>query len=242
MLFLKGLPIYSKRFCKSRMETTIIHKTRPGNTTRLMQKLLLICGILSSLLYVAMNIIGAVRWDSYSSASQTFSELIAIDAPSRPLLVPLSIAYAILVYAFGLGVWRLSGERLTLRLTATGIVGKEILGLVVTLFFPMHLRGIEGTFTDTMHAVLTAVGLILMLLAMWSAAISFGKRFRLYTTATMLVFIVNGVLTFMSAPRIAANLPTPTMGITERINIFGYMLWMVVLAIILLRRENKQPF
>ena len=31
------------------------------------------------------------------------------------------------------------------------------------------------------------------------------------------------------------NLPTPWVGVRERINIYGYMLWMAVLAIALLR-------
>src|SRR4051794_6200620 len=69
-----------------------------------LRKISLICGILSSLLYVVMNILGGMRWQEYNSASQTFSELIAIDAPTRPLLVQLSIAYVVLVYAFAWGV------------------------------------------------------------------------------------------------------------------------------------------
>jgi hypothetical protein len=206
----------------------------------IVRKGLLICGILTSLLYITMNILGAMRWEGYSSTSQTFSELIAIDAPTRPLLVQLSIPYVLLVYAFGWGVWQSSGSKRALKVAAAGIIGKEVLGLVVTLFFPMHLRGVEGTLTDTMHAILTGVGLLFMLLAMGFAATALGKGFRLYSIATMLVFIMNGALTFGNVSRMAANLPTPWMGATERINIYGYMLWLVVLAIILLR-ANKQP-
>jgi len=46
------------------------------------RKILLVCGILASLLYVAMNVIGAMMYDGYSSVSQTVSELSAIGAPS----------------------------------------------------------------------------------------------------------------------------------------------------------------
>jgi hypothetical protein len=205
----------------------------------LLKKVLLLCGILSSLLYIAMNIVGAMRWDGYSSTSQTFSELIAIDAPTRPLLLQISILYVLLVYAFGWGVWQSAGSNRALRYAAGGIVIKEVLGLVVTLFFPMHLRGIEGTLTDTMHAMLTFVGLLFMLLAMWFAAAALGKRFRIYSIVTILVFVVNGALTFGNVSRMAANLPTPWMGLTERINIYGYMLWLVVLAIVLLRRGKN---
>jgi hypothetical protein len=42
----------------------------------------------------------------------------------------------------------------------------------------------------------------------------------------------------MDASRITANLPTPWLGVWERINIFGYMLWIVVLSINLLRVQT----
>lgn len=200
-----------------------------------MRKVLLVCGILSSLLYVTTVILAPMRWEGYSSTSQTVSELIAIDAPTRPLVVLLFILYSFLVYAFGVGVWQSSGRKHTLRFAAVGLVGKEILGLIVTLFFPMHLRGIEGTLTDTMHATLTGVGLLFMLLALGCAATAFGKWFRLYSIATILIFVVFGVLAGLDGSRLEANLPTPWMGVWERINIFAYMLWVVVLAILLLR-------
>ena len=69
------------------------------------RKILLICGIVSSLLYVAMNVFVPMQWEGYSSASQTVSELSAIGAPTRPLWVPLGVAYTLLVAAFGWGVW-----------------------------------------------------------------------------------------------------------------------------------------
>ena len=54
---------------------------------------------------------------------------------------------------------------------------------------------------------------------------------------TMLIFLVFGALGGAAAGGIAANLPTPWLGVYERINIFGYMLWIVVLAIALLRHQ-----
>jgi hypothetical protein len=206
----------------------------------MVQKILLVCGIVSSLLYVTTIVLAPIRWEGYSSASQTVSELIAIDALTRSLVVPLFILYSLLVYAFGVGVWQSSSRKRALRFAAVGLVGKEVLGLVVTLFFPIHLRGIEGTLTDTMHSTLTGVGLIFMLLALGCAATAFGKWFRLYSIATILIFVVFGVLAGLDAPRLATNLPTPWMGVWERINIFAYMLWVGVLAILLLRIQVTQ--
>jgi DNA-binding transcriptional regulator of glucitol operon len=70
------------------------------------RKSLLVCGILSSLLYVAMTIFVAMQWEAYSSASQTISELSAIGAPTRSLWAVPGAIYTVLVTAFGWGVWK----------------------------------------------------------------------------------------------------------------------------------------
>jgi protein-S-isoprenylcysteine O-methyltransferase Ste14 len=205
---------------------------------KMVRQTLLICGILSSLLYVATDILAVMRWEEYGYTSQTVSELIAINAPTRSFVVPLFVMYSLLVYAFGTGVWRSAGRKSALRLAALGLVGKEVLGLMVTLFFPIHLRGIDVTLTDTMHGILTMAGNLFMLLAIGCGAAAFGKRFRIYSIMTGASLVVFGVLAGMAIPRLAANLPTPWIGVWERINIFAYMLWVVVLAVILLRAEK----
>ena len=206
------------------------------------RKVLLGCGIASSLLYVAMNFVGARLYPGYSLASQTISELYAIGAPSKPVVTALMVAYDLLLYAFGAGVWWSAGPRRALRVAAVGMIGKEVLGLVLTLFFPMHTREVlaagGGSLTDEMHRDLTMAGTLFMLTAMVAGATAFGKRFRLYTIGTILVFVVGGIASFGDAPRMAANLPTPWQGVTERVLAFGYMLWIAVLAIRLLRGQG----
>lgn len=203
-------------------------------------KILLFCGILSSLLYVALTIIGAMLWEEYSSTSQTVSELFAINAPARSLVVSLMLTYSMLMFAFGMGVWGSSGSKRSLRAVAVLVIGKEVLGIVGTIFAPMHLRGVEGTLTDTMHAIITGVGVLFLLLTIGFGAAAFGKRFRLYSIGTILILCLFGALSGLEGPSLAANLPTPCMGVWERINIFSYMLWVIVLSIILLRSEKQQ--
>jgi uncharacterized membrane protein len=82
---------------------------------------------------------------------------------------------------------------------------------------------------------------LLMLLAIGFGAAAFGKRFRLYSIATILMLVVGGVLTGLDQPRMEANLPTPWMGVWERINIGVFLLWVVVLAIALLRAQVERP-
>jgi hypothetical protein len=80
--------------------------------------------------------------------------------------------------------------------------------------------------------------LLFMMLIMGFGAAAMGKKFRIFTTATFLVFLVFGILIGTEAPDIQTGLPTPYIGIWERINIAAFMLWVVVFAIAVLRKKN----
>jgi hypothetical protein len=201
------------------------------------QAALLVCGILSALLYAAMVIVVAMRWEEYNSASQTISELSAIGAPTRPLWVALAPVYSLLVIAFGWGVWMSAGRRHRLRVAGALIFASGAIG---PFWPPMHLRGSEPTLTDTLHIVFAIVWNLLAVLTVVFAAAGLGKRFRLYSVATLAAFLVFGALTGMDGPRITANLPTPWVGVWERILIATFLLWVVVLAFALLRGSAER--
>lgn len=107
----------------------------------------------------------------------------------------------------------------------------------------MHQREVlaagGGSLTDTLHIVFTMVTVPLMLLVMGFGAAAFGKQFRLYTIVTILLVIFFGILTGLQSAQMEANLPTPWMGVWERISIAAYMVWVVVFAIILLRSNRE---
>ncbi|MDO9679667.1 MAG: DUF998 domain-containing protein [Bacteroidales bacterium] len=200
---------------------------------------LLICGIISTILYVIATILGALKWPEYDSFAQSVSELIAVNAPSAPLVIPLFLIYSLLVFAFGIGVWLSADNKKSLRIVAVLIIAKEVFGVIATLFAPMHLRGVETSSSDTWHIILTAVGVLLcMFPAIIFSARAFGKGFLIFSIASIIVFLVFGALAGMDGAKIAENLPTPYTGIRERINIFMYFIWVNVLAITLLRQNN----
>jgi hypothetical protein len=203
------------------------------------RKLPLMCGIVSSLLYVAMNVLVPMQWDGYSSASQTVSELSAIGAPTRPLWVPLGVAYTVLVAVFGWGVRASARQNRPLRVAGSLLVAYGVVGLA---WPPMHLREVlaagGGTLSDTMHIAFAIVTVLLMLLAMGFGAAAFGNRFRLYSIATIVILLAFGALTVPDAANIQANLPTPWVGVWERINIGVFLLWVVVLATMLLSARH----
>lgn len=211
------------------------HPVSESRTTT--RTILLSCGILAALLYVAMLVFVPAGWPGYSSASQTVSELSAIGAPTRPLWVALGAVYTLLVVAFGLGIWESSGDSRPLRVVGVAMIACGVLGL---FWPPMHLREVVaaggGTLTDRLHIVWTMVSGFLTLLGMGFAAAAFGWRFRGYSIVTIVLLVAFGVLTSVDAPRLEANLPTPWMGVWERLNIAVWMLWLAVLAIALLHR------
>jgi hypothetical protein len=202
------------------------------------RNILLVCGIISTLLYIVMNIIGPIQFKGYSIFSQTVSELSAIGAPSRPLWAAQGIGYNILMIAFGLGIRLSAGGKLNLRIIGCLMAVYGVIGLPWMLFAPMHLRGGIFSLTDTMHIVFAMATVLLMLTAMGLGAGAFGRKFRIYSIGTIILLLVCGALTGVDAPRIAANLPTPLVGVWERINILGFLLWVIVLAIALIRQNS----
>ena len=115
------------------------------------RKILLTSGILSSLLYVGMNIFVAMRYEGYNAASQTVSELSAIGAPTRSLWVSLAIVYSLLMIGFGRGVWKSAGQNCHLRIVA----GAMIINAVIGLFWPpMHQREVLEHVYDIVYCCL----------------------------------------------------------------------------------------
>jgi hypothetical protein len=108
----------------------------------------------------------------------------------------------------------------------------------------MHTRGVEAAFTDTMHIILSGIGVIFILLAVIFGSYALGKWFRLFSIVTILVFLASSILVFALSPSVAqflgktVDMP-PLTGISERISTYVYLLWQVVLAIALLKSEKK---
>ncbi len=202
-----------------------------GETRR---KALLVCGVISCLLYASM--IWGIRYQGYSPISQVPSELTAIGAPTQALWARLGLIYTVLITGFAIGVWMSAGGNRAVRIVGGLLLAYASLGLLWP-FAAMHQRQVlaagGGTLSDTLHVALGAVTVFLMLLAIGFGATAFGKRFRRYSIATIVVLLAFGGLTFLEAPRLQMNLPTPWIGLWERINIGVFLLWIVMLAAVL---------
>lgn len=199
---------------------------------------LLFCGILSTLLYIASDSICAIVYPGYSYTSQAISELSAIGSPTASLWTYLLLPFNPLIILFGIGVFLSNKKR---RLRISGIL-LSLFGIsgYAWWFFPMNMRGNIGSASDTGHLIMSAITVLLLTLILAFGSGAGGKKFRIYSILTILIMLFFGSLVGMMAPAVAAEEPTPWMGIYERISVFSPMIWMSVLAIILMKKEKNK--
>src|SRR5215204_5514532 len=211
----------------------------------MVRKILLGCGIASSVLYVASDILVS-WWDpNYSYRDQSFSELLAPGSPTRPLvLVVLAIPYGVLATAFGVGVWASASRRRAGRITGALLGGYALIGAVTGVFFSAPTRETleagKETWRNSMKLPATAVSVLCILLAMGFGSTLLGRRFRYFSYAMILAILMFGILAGLQADQVAANQPTPWLGIVERGNVYAIMLWVPVLTIGLLRVQKSE--
>jgi len=205
----------------------------------MMRTVLLVCGVVAALLYVAMNAFVPLLWPGFSSFSQTISELSAIDAPTRALWVVLGAVYGVLLMAFGDGVWLCGRRSRPLRIAGALMI---VDGVFVFFWPPMHQRAVlaagGATLTDTLHIAWTMVSGALLMLSIGFAATAFGRWFRAYAVATIVLLIAFGAVTGTYTASVQANLSTPWLGVWERIDAGLLMVWLIVLAVTLLRHDD----
>lgn len=198
---------------------------------------LLVCGILSAVGYIATDLAASALYPGYSFRAQAVSELFAIGAPTSRYVVTGFTLCTILLLAFAVGVWRVAGSRRLVRALAVTFGCSAIVGLLLWNLFPMHMRGAERTFTDTMHLILSANPFPLLTLILAIAA--FRGGLRLYTVATVVMMVVPAIAAFSYANALDMNQPTPWLGATERFAQYGYQAWQVVLSLVLLKTLER---
>jgi hypothetical protein len=208
----------------------VVISTVPGRNA--VRQVLLGCGVLSSVLYIAADVYAWSRYPGYSPISQAFSELLAEGAPTRSFLVALTgIPYNLLVAALGVGIWAIPGRQRVARSTGAMLVLYALFSFLGGTVFQMDVRGTEPTARGSLHPLATAVMVLFMLLSLGFGAFVQGTRFRGYSLGTLLTVLGFAGLTFLYAPQIAANEPTPWLGLIERVSIYAWMFWVAVLAI-----------
>ena len=204
----------------------------------ILQKVLLAAGVLSSAVYVAADQVCALRFPGYSIRDQVISEFSAQGAATAPLWSAFMMFFGVLFLLFVAGVLLASTGNRTLRLDAYVLLGFAVVVPVLWSLVPMHPRGQPGNWQDVGHVIMGAVSVLWITAFIMIGAFALGPAFRRYSLASAVVVLLSGAATFVYVPLVIANQPTPWLGIIERITLYGYLLWVAVLAVALLRRAG----
>jgi uncharacterized protein DUF998 len=196
-------------------------------------RLLLLCGIAAAGVYVGTDIIAAMMYPDFSYRDQAVSELFAIGAPTSNFVVVFFSVSSALLLLFSVGIAVKFERYRSLRLLSIMFAGSALDALLLWNFFPMHMRGAERGLTDTMHLVLATNPFVLATLII--SIFAFRGSFRWVSAAALAVIVVLAAFGFHYAPALDSGLPTPWLGMTERLGQYLYQSWQVGLSVLLLR-------
>lgn len=194
---------------------------------------LLACGVAAPVLYVAGDLLGSAFYPGYSYRDQAVSELFAIGAPTSTLVATIFTISSLLLLPCARGVWLSSGGVRALRVLAWMLVFDALDTIPLWTAFPMHMRGAPQDFSDTMHALLAVNPFVAA--AIVCGIVAFRGPMRTYSIFTLAALVVLAAGAFHYVPALAANEPTPWMGIGERGGQYLHQLWLAVLCIGLMR-------
>ena len=202
-----------------------------------MRRIFFVAGVLSSLTYVAIDLLSAARYPGYDLAHQAISELSAIGAPESSLSLwrLLGPTYGLLFLVFTVAVIRLGRDNVWLRRSGWAMLAFVAWNLLWP-FFPMNQREAAKTASDIGHLVIGGGSLVLILGFIGLGMPALGGQFRRFSLASLIVIGLTGIGTFLYLPAMGAGGATPWLGIVERLMIYGYLLWVAVLAVALMRR------
>lgn len=205
-----------------------------------MTRLLLLCGIVAPLVYLATVIAGAAAVPQYSHIAMAVSALAQRGTP-HPLVIEIGFSLsAVLSAAFGFGIWKTAGDRDgALHLSGALLIAYGIVALMIAVAFPMDPAGGEMTLPGVMHLVLVGLSAMILLAAILLAGFAFGRAtpwFRAYSVVSALLMLLGGGFAYVSVQR-----GLPLSGLAERIMLAAYLVWILVFAAMLLRRVRGQP-
>jgi len=181
-------------------------------------------------------VVGGILRPGYSHIAQYISELIEAGAPNKAILDPLFAIYNILTIAFGIGLFLYIREQSDNRRKMVGTIGTLVLvaeGIFgfVTVFFPQDPIGSAATSTGSMHILLASLSSLttmatMFLLALWFRVIPTLRRYALYSSISLTIVAMYGGLAAWTITH-----PNPLNGLIERITIFGFIQWLLVIAL-----------
>ena len=201
-----------------------------------MQRMLLVCGMLIPVMYIALYVIGGALRPGYNHISDSVSELLSPGAPNKTLLTVIQVTYALLHVLYGIGVLQfVQGSEHNALLGRIGAWAIMAVGVATigTAIFPQDAAGTPATVPGQVHKVLVFGALIpfsilsTLLVGIWFGRAGIAPGFTVYS------FITVGAIVLMGGIG-GATAETPYAGLVERIAAIVIHQWLFILAVKLL--------
>lgn len=200
-------------------------------------------GLAAGAVYTGVVVVGGAITPGYSHVGQHVSSLYQAGAAAAAPIAAGFVVYNLCVAGFGIGVAKLA-SRLGQPRRRIGIAGGVSLVLtgaagLLDVVFPQDPIGAAITTTGTLHIVFAGVASLLTLatiglVAAWALARPSLRAFGWYAVLTLVVIAVSGPIAAVAT----ANL-WPTMGLVERVPIFGFVQWAVVYSLMLAAHTRR---
>ncbi len=193
------------------------------------------CGMLSPVIFTMMWIIGGFLYPGYNHIRDDISLMLAIDSPIKLLMDIMNIAASIFLLIFVLGLHESITNGEGSKIGPIVLVIASVLGLLVSLFFPLGPTREDPR--STVHAAMvfaqvpfSAIGMI----AIWRR-LKKQEEWKLYGTISLVCFVLimsSGMITPMV-------LDTAIMGLVERIGVCGVEAFFFVLGLGIYKNNNN---
>ncbi len=191
-------------------------------------QIMAICGMLSPIVYTAAWILGGIIQADYSHIRDDISSLFAVDAPNQRLFQTLMIISSVLLLTLYLGVHDGIKDGGGSVLGPLLLLISSILGVLVTVFFPLDEGGKITTYRGKMHLILVIVSGILTIggmVALW---------LRLQSVAGWTIFAVYSLMSAIAALILVIIsgifITSKYRGLLERLGVTPYQLYYFVLG------------
>ena len=205
------------------------------------KKYLYLGGIFGPIVFLINDIVGSIITPGYSQIVNAVSELTQRGAEHSVLLSSLFLiaAVGLVLFAIGIVLQYNFGKSKLLFFGGIFIGLLGIFSAITGTIFPMDPFGEAATFPGEMHKNLTYINIILVVLGILLIGIGLNKqkKWKLFLIYSIVVVLIMGTFGALTSVLIMNNIEL--LGLFERITIYGYQSWTLILSVSFIREEPK---